>query len=357
MASERVHREIVRLAHCGLDLCGFTRRASRTLRRAVPFDGVCVLTLDPATLLPTGEVVENGLPEAATARLTEIELREPDLNKFRDLAESRLPAASLSGATEGKLDRSARHRELKRPHGFGDELRAVLADATGTWGALTLLRETGRANFTPREVRLVGSLSRPLAEGLRRAVLFADLSREDAGESNPGAGLLLLGDDYSIDAANSAATAWLAELRDGGSDKTLPPVIQAVASQARAASLDAGQTATARMRAPSGRWLTARGSVLGDGLDARIAVTLEAAGSPELAPLIADAHGLTERERLVTQLVARGLATDAIGNRLHLSPYTVQDHLKSVFAKVGVSSRGELVARLFFEHGDPRLFS
>ena len=37
--------------------------------------------------------------------------------------------------------------------------------------------------------------------------------------------------------------------------------------------------------------------MLGDASDARAAVILEPARSPELAPLIADAYGLTERER------------------------------------------------------------
>ena len=67
-------------------------------------------------------------------------------------------------------------------------------------------------------------------------------------------------------------------------------------------------------------------------------------------PLRANASG-----RLVTELVARGFATSEIADRLHLSAYTVQDHLKSIFEKSGTSSRGDLVARLFFDHYTPRL--
>ena len=82
---------------------------------------------------------------------------------------------------------------------------------------------------------------------------------------------------------------------------------------------------------------------------------MEPAHAPELAPLIADAYGLTERERRVTELAAKGLSTNDIGQRLHLSAYTVQDHLKTIFDKTGAGSRGELVARLFFDHYAPRL--
>ena len=77
---------------------------------------------------------------------------------------------------------------------------------------------------------------------------------------------------------------------------------------------------------------------------------LEPARRPELAPLIAEAYGLTERERTITAQVARGLSTGEIAVELHVSPYTVQDHLKAIFEKLDVSSRGALVARLFFEH-------
>ena len=128
----------------------FSLGAARILRRGVGFDGVCVLTMDPATRLPTGEIVENGLPAAATARMAEIEMRGGDFNTFAALARSHRLAASLSGATAGELDRSERHAELRGPNGFGDELRAALVDDGVTWGALTLLRGDDRESFSPR---------------------------------------------------------------------------------------------------------------------------------------------------------------------------------------------------------------
>ena len=105
----------------------FSLAAARALRPAVSFDGVCMLTIDPATLLPTSEVVEHGLPPATIPRMTEIEVAEVDFNKFADLASASRPAASLSEATEGNLDRSLRQRELRGPNGLGDELRAALS--------------------------------------------------------------------------------------------------------------------------------------------------------------------------------------------------------------------------------------
>ena len=95
-----------------------------------------------------------------------------------------------------------------------------------------------------------------------------------------------------------------------------------------------------------------RGSLVGSD---RVAILIEAARPAELASAIADLHGFTDRERMITERVARGLPTKEISNELHLSAYTVQDHLKSIFDKTGSSSRGELVARLFLRHYLPRM--
>jgi DNA-binding CsgD family transcriptional regulator len=354
---DRLRGELAHLVHRGGGVRDFSLGAARILARSVPFDGVSVLTMDPATRLLTSAFVENGLRGAAAMRIAEIEYDESDVNTFGALARSGRLAASLSATTGGDLDRSLRHRELRAPNGLGDELRAVLVSDATTWGGLTLGRAIDREPFAPAEVALVASLSGYLAEGLRRAMLLTTPSAKRHDEER-SAGLALLAADNSISVADTAAEAWLAELRATGPDTPVPPVVIAVASRARLIAdghEPNGALARARVRSTSGIWLTVRGSVLGHGDDAQTAVTLEPAGPHELAPLIADAYELTGRERVVTQLVALGLATDAIADRLHVSPWTVQDHLKSIFEKVGVSSRGELIASIFFEHNAPRL--
>jgi DNA-binding NarL/FixJ family response regulator len=46
--------------------------------------------------------------------------------------------------------------------------------------------------------------------------------------------------------------------------------------------------------------------------------------------------GLTERERLVLQLMAEGRSNAGIGGELYLSPKTVETHVGSVFSKLGL---------------------
>lgn len=116
-APARLRDDHAVLMQHGKDVRGFSYGAAQLLARTVPFDGFCMLTVDPATGLPTGEVSENGLPPAATARLAEIEISGTDLNTFGALAHSPRRAASLSAATGGDLSRSRRHRELKQPNG------------------------------------------------------------------------------------------------------------------------------------------------------------------------------------------------------------------------------------------------
>ncbi len=62
----------------------------------------------------------------------------------------------------------------------------------------------------------------------------------------------------------------------------------------------------------------------------------------DLAPLLVSGYGLSARERAVAEQVLEGRSTAQVAVGLGITPYTVRDHLKAIFAKVGVRSRREL---------------
>jgi DNA-binding NarL/FixJ family response regulator len=53
---------------------------------------------------------------------------------------------------------------------------------------------------------------------------------------------------------------------------------------------------------------------------------------------------LTSREREVLELVAQGLDNNRISARLEISEKTIRNHVSTIFAKLGVSSRAQAVA-------------
>ena len=102
-----------------------------------------------------------------------------------------------------------------------------------------------------------------------------------------------------------------------------------------------------RARGSSGRWFRLHAAPLGDH---QVAVVVEPAGPADLASIVLESYALTHRESEVVPLLARGLSTKEIANEMCISRHTVNDHIKTIFSKCGVTSRGELVATIFADH-------
>ncbi|MEO6088475.1 MAG: helix-turn-helix transcriptional regulator [Umezawaea sp.] len=321
----------------------------------VTYEASCWLSLDPSTLMPTGHFA----PQVGSAHLLDLaanEFLEDDVNKFADLARADPPVATVLAATGGEPGRSARFRDTLEPNGFGsgDELRAVFRTGGTAWGGVILHRHSGA--FAADDVEVIAALGPVLAEGIR-AVVLAIAAGNGAVADVPGT--ILLRRDDQIESSTAAAREWLAQIVEVSLEPgALPMVVAGVADRARRGSAD-GFTGAARARVPlrNGGWLLVHGAPLEDDPDGRVAITFAPTRQPDILDLIVGTYGLSPREREIALLVLAGLSTEEIASDAGISPYTVQDHLKSVFSKVGVHSRREFVAEVFLRHYAPQLAS
>ena len=361
-----IRSELIEHAGRADDVHEVFRATSERLRRLVPYDASVWLALDPATGLPIAPTrserlghVCGGDPQSCL-RVWELEFFVEDVNLYRDLARAERPSGGLRAATGDRPARSARYREIVEPNGFGDELRAVMRVDGLPWASIGLYRERGRPAFSSAEADLLAGLSAPVGAAVRdhsRAVVSGTV-----GTDARGPGLLLFDAGGELISINDDALAWLEEMppEPGAADAfsvRLPMVVAGTLMRARAIA-EAREHGHARARLRScatGRWLVFHASCLRrpGGEIGNTALIIEPANGSEVAPIVAEAYQLTAREQQITELIARGVATAEIAERLFLSVHTVRDYVKAIFEKVRVSSRGELVATLFAEHVAP----
>ena len=124
----------------------------------------------------------------------------------------------------------------------------------------------------------------------------------------------------------------------------VPACAYNVAAQllAREAGID-DHEAMARVHLADGVWLTLRASRVSPGHV--IAVAIERSTPAERLDVFSRSHGLSAREGELLSHLAQGLDTREVAAAMFLSPHTVQDHLKAIFAKTGARSRRLLLAR------------
>ena len=347
---DRAVDALVARCHAGLDAGTLLAEFATGIGRVLSVDAVFCASVDPATMLFT-RAATTAIPATLARQFLENELFDDDVNKFTALAQARNPVNWLDHATSDARHRSARYRNVMEPVGFGDELRAALRSGGECWGVLCLHREDGPAGFTASDARVVARVGRHLAEGLRRAVVV-DAAVKAAEDDGPG--VLIVGDDGSVLATTVAGERWLWEL--SGTElagRALPVAIEAVLARLEAIRGGAGAIDVqprVRVQTRSGRWAVVHAADMTSPRGRGIAVVVEAARPVEIAPLILLAHGLTKREGEIAQLTLQGKTTKVIARELRISANTVEDHLKAVFAKVGVGSRGELTARIYHDH-------
>ena len=342
LARDRCRERIQRLSRSSLDCQSVQREVIADLQRVIGFDRWCLPYADPDTLLPGLGMGDHdygpGLPRAL-----ELEYSGADFAAKHDLARRPGLASSLGEETAGDLARSPRWDEVLRPVGIGDLAAVACRDASGCWGWIEAYRDASERPFSDADLDLLAAAGPSMAVVLRRSVV--DVRRAGPDSSDPP-GVLVLDRDLRPVSRTDAASRWIAALPLADLFAMwgmLPAVIYPAATLARS-----GDPAHAHATLPgeNGRWIRIEAASLDGDRDGDIAVTIRAASSGETFDLACRAHGLTARETAVVTALLAGVGTREVARALHVSDWTVQDHLKSVFAKLDVHSRREALARL-----------
>lgn len=332
---------MLRTCRAGHGLAELREHVLTALRSAMSIDAAFFATADPETLLFTSFHSEDPLASMSSSFLDN-ELGGGDVNTFTSLVRTRGHVASLDTATRHEWMSSVRYRDIMRPVGLGDELRAALVVGGFCWGYLCLHREDGEHGFTTSDAALVRRLAPHIAHALRQAVLL----HPPTSPTHHRPGVVLLDDRMELVATTPEADDLLPLIGHGSTRLPLPPSVYSVAAVLTSTDADT-RPASARVRAADGGWISVHASRLSTPTDGpRIAVVVEPAEPHSILGILLAAYGLTARELDVARLVLRGNSTRSIAGALHISTNTVQDHLKSIFDKVGVRTRRDLVARL-----------
>ena len=362
LTAERVRRDVEVVARAGLDIDSFLGEAVESLQRAVPHVAACLATVDPSTELLTGTRKYGDLQgrDSHDHEWGLIEYGTIEETTFTELSRAGIRAAGVHAVTNGDVSESQRMRDFMQPNfGYRDELRVVFRDGTSVWGGAALFRDPESGPFEREEIDFVGSLSAVFAAGVRTGML-ARLATAGPPPAAAGPAVLIVGADDQVRQTSLGAEERLAELESPTHNaQWTGPITSLVAAARRYARGETTVPPRSRVRSRSGMWLVLHATPLmgPEGASGDVVVTIEEARPPEIVPLVVAAFDLTQRERDVTQLVLQGVDTKEIAATMHVSAYTVQDHLKSVFDKADVRSRRELISRIYFDQYVPRMGS
>lgn len=325
-----VRRDVTALASTGLDVAELHAAAIALVDQVVPCELTCWASMDPDSgAISSMTSGANRIPQQYEPVLASCEYTPGEPHTFAALARR--------GDTVARLEdkRSTRLNEVWRPLGLSHELRALFWADDTCWGAAGIVRTR---DFSDRELEFLASVAPAMGAATRVA------ARTGSKATRTGApAIVVVTKDGTIRASTAAAAQWREELEE------VAPGRFAVMLRAAAAGARAG-TFKARVRDAHGGWILLEASELvsdtASDACSEVAVTISRATGPELIGLLLKAYGVTAREQDICHEVLAGQSTAEIAARLTISPYTVQDHLKSLFAKFDVRSRAELVAKL-----------
>jgi DNA-binding CsgD family transcriptional regulator len=246
---------------------------------------------------------------------------------------------------------------------FESGITLLFADARASFGILTLLRTSELGPFTSSEISVLALSLDATSERLSALRLnpsepgYAPSDADDCSDDSQATGESF----YVLDKDLQIVLAWSAEdqrrvaltgLRTRLADR-LPAVLEETVRDLVSGWRSGSDTQEAGIAHPV-PFLVVRTRPMSGPAGLFIGVRIDRFQPPHSLTGPAARFHISPRELQVLALVLDGAKLDEIGQKLHITTSTIQDHIKSMVDKTGSRNRTELIARVLgWENPNP----
>lgn len=260
------------------------------------------------------------------------------------------------------LVRSEYYNDFLKPQAIRFQMSIFLRSEQRLLGILSLFRPQGARRFSTLDISKANLMASYLAGALKKAMVSRKMDERESFIDSivdrlPCKGVMVLDTYLEPIYQDQSAAMIMSELNGGTRHEDAPsqPVPEEIYLQCGNLmdSIECGQNPEP---------LRYHFHLVTPGRNCKVSVHLRLLVRPGKSPLMlvildpaeqlcslfppTTNHGLTKRETEVTSLLSKGLTNKGIAEKLFISEYTVENHLRSIYRKMGVKNRTSLVHKL-----------
>ncbi len=254
--------------------------------------------------------------------------------------------------------RTEYYNDFLKPQSIHHQMTVYLKSGVRSLGTVALFRSRRSVRFSERDKAKAGLLVAPLTGSLEKTLAVDKLKKRECIIDTlvpdlPYKGIVVLDRSLHPVYRNENALGILDSLK--GSQKDTPGMLPK--SIFRACKALVGDAPSREASLTKARLLTLKSLHTGQKVtivmrrvqrrgETFVLLGLEPAQQTLCLRRGLSRHGLSPRELDVVFLLSEGLKNAEIGQRLFISPHTVDNHLKSIYRKMNVHSRTSLINRI-----------
>lgn len=257
----------------------------------------------------------------------------------------------LTGSIDANLDHDCYYRDsFLRPYDIGHVVAIAVPIKTGLETQLACLgfhRGHGDKGFKPEQIinfRRLGTAIQSTLYGIacREAMQVSEAMTLAARESGFDMGYLVLDEDLVVRNGNARG---MEDLGLAGKKASNSPLLGEIKQHLLEGALDGREQLIIKGCNAGAVDVHVRNFRSANGDPYYLVATVSAGANRSIGDACRR-FSLTERETEIAILIAAGKCNASIGQELNISLRTTENHLRSIYRKVGVASRTQLISRM-----------